>query len=90
MNNSPSDYLFENKGVRKMARIEATMVGIVSKVLISIGDEVQVGQEVVVLESMKMLIPVEATKSGKVTTIHVQESDFVNEGDLLVELEEAQ
>lgn len=71
-----------------MTRVEASIVGIVSKVLVSVGDEVHAGQEVIILESMKMLIPVEATSGGKVTNIHVDETDFVNEGDLLVELDE--
>ncbi|MXQ55368.1 biotin/lipoyl-containing protein [Shimazuella alba] len=73
-----------------MSRVEATIVGTVSKVLVSIGDDIQSGQEVVILESMKMLIPVEATKAGKVTAIHVKEMDFVNEGDTLIVLEESQ
>jgi acetyl-CoA carboxylase biotin carboxyl carrier protein len=71
-----------------MGKVEATIVGIVSKILVSIGEEIQSGQEVIVLESMKMLIPVESTQSGKVKAIHVQESDFVNEGAVLIELEE--
>jgi acetyl-CoA carboxylase biotin carboxyl carrier protein len=68
-------------------KIEATIVGIVSKILVSIGDEIQEGQEVIVLESMKMLIPVEAPAAGKIAAVHVKEMDFVNEGDVLVELE---
>jgi acetyl-CoA carboxylase biotin carboxyl carrier protein len=71
-----------------MAKVEATIVGIVSKILVSIGDEIQVGQEVIVLESMKMLIPVESTVTGIVKAVHVKESDFVNEGEVLIELEE--
>jgi acetyl-CoA carboxylase biotin carboxyl carrier protein len=71
-----------------MVRVEATMVGIVSKILVSIGEEIQSGQEVLILESMKMLIPVESTKNGRVKAIYVKESDFVNEGEVLIELEE--
>lgn len=71
-----------------MAKVEATIVGIVSKILVTIGEEIQAGQEVIVLESMKMLIPVESSIQGKVTAIHVKESDFVNEGEVLIELEE--
>ncbi|MCH5584026.1 biotin/lipoyl-binding protein [Shimazuella sp. AN120528] len=71
-----------------MAKVEATIVGIVSKILVSIGEEIQKGQEVIVLESMKMLIPVESAIAGKVTAVHVKESDFVNEGEVLIELEE--
>jgi acetyl-CoA carboxylase biotin carboxyl carrier protein len=71
-----------------MVRVEATMVGIVSKILVSIGEEIRSGQEVLILESMKMLIPVESTKNGIVKAIYVKESDFVNEGEVLIELEE--
>jgi acetyl-CoA carboxylase biotin carboxyl carrier protein len=79
--------VYQKRG-KSMAQVEANIAGIVSKVLVSVGDEIQVSQEVVVLESMKMLIPVEVMQSGKVIHIHVREGDFVHAGDLLVELDE--
>ena len=70
-----------------MKKLESTMAGTVFTVNVSIGEEVASGQVVVVLESMKMEIPVEAEATGKVATIHVNEGDFVNEGDVLVTFE---
>ncbi|GAD14071.1 acetyl-CoA carboxylase biotin carboxyl carrier protein subunit [Geobacillus kaustophilus GBlys] len=53
----------------------------------AVGDHVEEGQDVIILESMKMEIPIAAEASGVVKHIHVQEGDFVNEGDVLVEIE---
>ncbi|MCY0869955.1 MAG: acetyl-CoA carboxylase biotin carboxyl carrier protein subunit [Firmicutes bacterium] len=69
-----------------MAVIAADMAGTVFKVLVAQGDEVATGQDVVVLESMKMEVPVAAAVAGRVTRVAVAEGDFVNEGDTLVEL----
>lgn len=70
-----------------MSKIVSVMTGSVWKVLVSIGDQVNAGQDVVILESMKMEIPVVAEASGIVKEVKVNEGDFVNEGDVLVELE---
>ncbi|WCK53099.1 acetyl-CoA carboxylase biotin carboxyl carrier protein subunit [Aneurinibacillus sp. Ricciae_BoGa-3] len=70
-----------------MKEVAATMAGTVIQVLVNEGDEVQVGQDVVMLESMKMEVPVAAESAGKVTKIKVGPGDFVNEGDALLELE---
>ncbi|HEY8343401.1 MAG TPA: acetyl-CoA carboxylase biotin carboxyl carrier protein subunit [Calditerricola sp.] len=70
-----------------MNAIAASMAGIVIRVNVQVGDAVQPGQDVVVLESMKMEIPVQAEAAGRVRAVHVKEGDFVNEGDVLVELE---
>jgi acetyl-CoA carboxylase biotin carboxyl carrier protein len=69
-----------------MAQITATMAGTVLNVLVSNGDDVAAGQDVVVLESMKMEVPISAEESGKVQKVYVQPGDFVNEGDPLVDL----
>ena len=66
--------------------VVATMAGTVLSVLISVGDRVTDGQDVVVLESMKMEVPVQSEGAGEVSEIHVQPGDFVNEGDPLLEL----
>ncbi len=68
-------------------QIAASMAGTVWKVLVKGGDSVAEGQDVVILESMKMEIPITAEASGVVRTVRVKEGDFVNDGDLLVELE---
>lgn len=70
-----------------MTQVKSTMAGTVFTVNVVEGEEVTAGQVVVVLESMKMEIPVEAEVAGKVTSINVQVSDFVNEEDVLLTIE---
>jgi len=63
--------------------IRAEMVANVWKVLIAQGDAVEDGDTLVILESMKMEIPVLAESSGSVTELAVGEGDVVQEGDLI-------
>ena len=70
-----------------MPDIIASMAGTIFKVLVAAGDEVQIGQDVVVLESMKMEIPIQAEAGGTVKEVKVEEGEFVNEGGVLVVLE---
>lgn len=70
-----------------MKQISAMMAGVVIEVLVKSGDLVKEGEEVVILESMKMHLPVTAALSGKVSRITVNKGDFVNEGDPLLLLE---
>ncbi|MFB5284945.1 acetyl-CoA carboxylase biotin carboxyl carrier protein subunit [Peribacillus sp. Hz7] len=70
-----------------MSQITATMAGNVWKVLVGTGDVVEEGQDVMILESMKMEIPVVAESSGVVKEVKAQEGNFVNEGDILVEID---
>lgn len=70
-----------------MNKITSSMTGNVWKILVNVGDQVEIGQEVVILESMKMEIPIESEISGKVSEIKVKEGDFVNEGDVLITIE---
>ncbi len=70
-----------------MNDIKASMAGSVWKIVVAEGDQVSAGQEVVILESMKMEIPITAEKNGVVKSIEKNEGDFVNEGDLLIVLE---
>ncbi len=67
-----------------MKEITATMAGTVFTILVGVNDEISPGQEVIILESMKMEIPVDSQTGGKVTEIKVSIGDFVNEGDLLL------
>ncbi|MCL6631704.1 MAG: acetyl-CoA carboxylase biotin carboxyl carrier protein subunit [Alicyclobacillus herbarius] len=69
-----------------MTNVVAPMAGTVLNVLVQTGDRVAQGSDVVVLESMKMEIPVPVDVSGTVQTIRVAPGDFVNEGDTLLEL----
>jgi acetyl-CoA carboxylase biotin carboxyl carrier protein len=70
-----------------MAEIEAHISGVVWKIECSVGDQVEAGDAVVVLESMKMEMPVEAEEPGTVTEILCVEGEKVNEGDALIILE---
>lgn len=74
-------------GSFKMKNLESTMAGTVFTVNVAVGEEVSAGQVVMVLESMKMEIPMEAETAGKIATINAKEGDFVNEGDVLVTFE---
>ncbi|MCR2820824.1 acetyl-CoA carboxylase biotin carboxyl carrier protein subunit [Lederbergia panacisoli] len=70
-----------------MKTIESPITGIVLRVISTVGEEVSKGQELMVLESMKMEIPIETMEPGKIKEIKVKEDDFVNEGDILLVLE---
>ncbi|PUB18080.1 acetyl-CoA carboxylase biotin carboxyl carrier protein subunit [Paenisporosarcina sp. OV554] len=70
-----------------MKQIQSTMAGTVFSIVVQVGEEITAGQTVMVLESMKMEIPVEAETAGKVVKIEAQIGDFVNEGDVLVTFE---
>lgn len=70
-----------------MADLIANMAGTIFKVLVAAGDEVSVGQDVIVLESMKMEIPLQAEASGTVSAVNVAEGQFVNEGDVLLTMD---
>jgi biotin carboxyl carrier protein len=67
--------------------IRAEMVANVWKVVVGVGDEVAEGDTLVILESMKMEIPVVAESHGTVAKIAVNEGDVVQEGDLIAVVE---
>jgi acetyl-CoA carboxylase biotin carboxyl carrier protein len=66
--------------------IEAHITGTVWKVEVEVGNQVDEGDTVVILESMKMEMPVEAEDPGTVTEIRCEEGQSVQEGDVLVVL----
>jgi acetyl-CoA carboxylase biotin carboxyl carrier protein len=68
-------------------RVEAELVANVINVLVAPGDTVAAGDMVVLLESMKMEIPVESEWAGTVAEVGVSEGDVVSEGDLIVVVE---
>jgi acetyl-CoA carboxylase biotin carboxyl carrier protein len=70
-----------------MAEVEAHITGTVWKIEVAVGDTVGEGDSVVILESMKMEMPVEAEDAGTVKEIRCAEGQAVNEGDVLVVLE---
>ena len=67
--------------------VRAEMVANVWKVVVAEGDTVADGDTLVILESMKMEIPVLAEQDGMVSALHVSEGDVVQEGDVLAVLE---
>ena len=70
-----------------MVQVAAHITGTVWKIEVKVGDAVSAEQTLVILESMKMEMPVEAPEAGKVSRIAVAEGQAVEEGDVLVELE---
>jgi acetyl-CoA carboxylase biotin carboxyl carrier protein len=73
--------------VARLSDVEAHITGTVWKVEVAVGDSVEEGDTVVILESMKMEMPVEAEDAGTVKEILCQEGQAVNEGDPLVVLD---
>ena len=71
-----------------MPDVEAHITGTVWKIEVAVGDKVDEGDTVVVLESMKMEMPVEAEDAGTVAEILCEEGQAVNEGDALVVLDD--
>jgi acetyl-CoA carboxylase biotin carboxyl carrier protein len=70
-----------------MRMIASPMAGTVSRLLVQTGDVVTSGQDVVILESMKMEIAVQADVDARVKAVKVSEGVFVDEGSILLELE---
>ena len=70
-----------------MPNVEAHITGTVWKVECKIGDDVEEGDTLVILESMKMEMPVEAEDDGTVKEIVCTEGQSVSEGETLVVLE---
>lgn len=70
-----------------MAEIKSPMVGKIFKIEVEVGQEIEEEDVVVVLESMKMEMPVESEDEGTVKEIKVKVGDTVQEGDVLVVLE---
>ena len=69
-----------------MSEIRADMVANVMEIYVAEGDQISVGDTVVLLESMKMEIPVISEVAGKISRLAVTQGDVVQEGDLIVEI----
>ena len=69
-----------------MAEVRAEMVANVWKVVATEGDQIEDGDTLVILESMKMEIPVLAEVDGTVSKVAVTEGGLVQEGDLIAEI----
>ena len=72
-----------------MIKVESEMTGTVWKICVAEGDSVAEEDTLIILESMKMEIPIEAPEDGVVRQVRVKEGDVVQEGDVVALLEEA-
>ncbi len=68
--------------------VKAQITGTVWKIVVKVGDEVEDGDDLIILESMKMEIPVESTVDGTVVEMLVGEGDSVDEDQILCRIEE--
>ena len=68
-------------------QIKAELAGNLWKIVVREGQQVQADETLMILESMKMEIPVNAPSAGRVAKIHVKEGQTVQEGQLLIEVE---
>ena len=69
-----------------MAQVRAEMAGKVIQVCVSVGDTVAEDQDLIIIESMKMQIPVGSPEEGTVAKVYVVPDQFLNEGDPIVDL----
>jgi biotin carboxyl carrier protein len=69
-----------------MTEVRSEMAANVWKVVVNVGDAVSAGDTLVILESMKMEIPVEAPATGTVQQVAVDEGGVVQEGDLIARI----
>ena len=73
--------------VNKANAVKAPLPGVITDIKVAVGDEVQAGDTVVVLEAMKMANALQAEKSGKVTAVCVKIGESVMEDDALIVIE---
>lgn len=69
-----------------MASVRSEVAGSIWKIEVAVGQKVDQGDALIIIESMKMEIPVEAPASGTVTEIRVAEGDRIDEGAIVVVL----
>lgn len=68
--------------------LAATIPAVVADILVNVGDQVQDGDKLILLESMKMVIPIQAPYSGTVTAINCEKGESVQAGTPLIDLDE--
>ena len=66
--------------------IYSEVSGTISQILVSCDQIVEKETDLLIIECMKMLIPVTAKKRGKIIEIYVKENDIINEGDKLIDM----
>lgn len=70
-----------------MAEIKSEMTGVIDRVLVEVGANVEQGQDLVVIESMKSLITITSNVSGVVKEVKVGPGEFIEEGEIILALE---
>ncbi len=70
-----------------MTEVRAEITANVWQVHVEVGQDVEEGDTIAILESMKMEIPVESPAGGRISEVHVSPNDQVQEGDLLAVIE---
>jgi len=80
-------YMIQRPKADISAMVIAPMPGLVKSVAVKVGDSVSEGQEMLVLEAMKMQNSLAAGKQGKVKAVNVKEGQTVSADDVLIELE---
>ena len=68
-------------------QVKAELAGNMWKVIVKEGQQVGADETLMVLESMKMEIPITAPRAGRVAKIHVKEGQAVQEGEVLADLD---
>lgn len=84
---SAADEPAAGTAANKANALKAPLPGVITDILVEVGQEVQAGDNVIVLEAMKMANNLQAEKSGKVTAICVQVGQSVMEDEALVVIE---
>lgn len=69
-----------------MKQVKSEMAGTVLEIKVKAGDVVKAGQEIAVVESMKMEVPVASPQAGTVANVLKGPGDFLNEGEVILEL----
>jgi len=82
-----SDAAADGAAVNKAGALKSPLPGVITEILVEVGQEVQAGDNVIVLEAMKMANNLQAEKSGKVAAICVQVGQSVMEDEPLVVIE---
>ena len=68
-------------------KVKSEMTGVVGAILVSVGDLVAEDDPLIIVESMKMEIPIVAPRAGRVSALRAAEGDSINEGDSPVSIE---
>ena len=82
-----SPILHKPKTVTHASAVVAPLPGLIQRISVNIGETVKIGQQVIIMEAMKMENEIAAPRDGRIKSIRVRVGDSVNEGDILVELE---